>query len=119
MVCSISSCCSLTQPLRSRHKLSNYPNIRSQAFSSDNEKPANIVDANLSVLRERIQQVRKKEKLRNTCGWNYQHCYDQKHRRDAVLSESIGIMGSACGAVGLVFFTGSLFICLVSLLIHL
>ncbi|KAI4313836.1 hypothetical protein L6164_026785 [Bauhinia variegata] len=118
MACTISSFCSSTQAL-GRHKLAKcYPKMRSQAFS-DNGKPANIVDANLSVLRERIQQVRKRERLRYSCGWNYLQKYDQKYKRDSILSESIEIMGSACGAVVLVFLTGSLFICLVSLLVHL
>ncbi|XP_061365015.1 uncharacterized protein LOC133308420 [Gastrolobium bilobum] len=117
MACSLSSLCSLNQAF-CRHKFFQYPKIRSQSFR-DNGKPANIVDANLSVLRERIQQVRKREKLIHTCGWNYKHNYDPKYRRDSMISQAAEIMGLACGAIGLVFLIGSLSICLVSFLVYI
>lgn len=84
-------------------------------------KPDKGVDADLSVLRERIQRLRKKERAMNTCGWNYEHEYEPKNKRPSesdhgVISE---IMGIACGAIGLVFLFGSLCICLVSLLVRL
>lgn len=82
-------------------------------------KPANIVDANMSVLRGRIQQVRKREKLVHTCGWNYKQNYDPKYKRDSMVSESAEIMGLACGAIGFVLLIGSLSICLVSLLVYI
>lgn len=80
-------------------------------------KPANIVDANLSVLRERIEKVRKRERLLHTCGWNYKHNYDHKFKRDSIVSQSTEIMGLACGVIGLVFLIGSLSIYFVSLLV--
>lgn len=87
-------------------------------------KPANnIVDANLSVLRERIQQVRKSERLTHTCGWNYKRDYDH-HRKfkgdnHCIVSQSTEIVGLACGAIGLVFLVGSLSIYLVSLFVYI
>ncbi|KAL2324186.1 hypothetical protein Fmac_023244 [Flemingia macrophylla] len=115
---SLSSFCNLNQAFFRHNKLLQYPKIRSQSFS-DNGKPANIVDANLSVLRERIQQVRKKEMVIETQGWNYKHSYDGKYKRDSVISESAEIIGLACGAFGLVFLIGSLSICLLSLFVYM
>lgn len=84
---------------------------------------ANIVDANLGILRGRIAEVKMKEKLDAWCrlknDWNYQSGYDHKYKRDAMLSESLEIMGFASGALGFVFLSGSLCIWLVSLLVHL
>jgi len=85
-------------------------------------KPAkSSVDANLSVLKEKIQQVRKMERLTltHTCGWNYKLYYDCKCKKDCIVSRSIEIMGLAFSVIGLVFLIGSLSICLVSLLVHL
>ncbi|RDX64399.1 hypothetical protein CR513_57049, partial [Mucuna pruriens] len=116
MACSLSSFCTLNQAF-SRHKLFQYPKIRSQSFS-DNGKRANIVDANLSILRERIEQVRKREERDiHTRGWNYKRSYDHKYKRDCMISESAEIIGLACTVIGLVFLIGSLSICLLSLLV--
>ena len=84
------------------------------------EKPANIVDANLNVLRQRIEEVKRKERF-NACytlksEWCYQSGYDHRHKRDAMLSQSIELFALGTGAIGLVFLIGSLCICLVSLL---
>ncbi|CAK7326688.1 unnamed protein product [Dovyalis caffra] len=60
---------------------------------------ANIVDANLGILRGRIAEVQMKERLDKWCklenGWNYQSGYDHKRKRDAILSESLELMGFA------------------------
>ena len=85
------------------------------------EKPSNIVDANLNVLRHRIEEVKRKERL-NACytiksEWCYQSAgYDHKHKRDAMLLQSIELLALGTGVIGLVFLVGSLSICLVSLL---
>ena len=70
------------------------------------EKPANIVDANLNVLRQRIEEVKRKERF-NACytlksEWCYQSGYDHKHKRDAMLSQSIELFALGTGAIGLV-----------------
>ncbi|RVW17030.1 uncharacterized protein LOC104881607 [Vitis vinifera] len=120
MASSLLSFCSLNKPL-CRPKGQKYSQVRSQSFM-DEGKSANIVDANLRILRERIEEVKKKERL-NTCslqnGWTYQAGYDHKHKRAAILSESIQLIGTVSGALGLVFFSGSFLICLVSILVHL
>ncbi|CAJ1977439.1 unnamed protein product [Sphenostylis stenocarpa] len=99
MASSPSSFCTLNHAF-SCHKPIRYPKIRCQRFS-DNGKRANNVDANLRILRERIDQVRKRERLINTLGWNYKHGYDQKYKRDSMISESAEIIGLSCGAIGL------------------
>ncbi|KAJ7943052.1 TGF-beta-activated kinase 1 and MAP3K7-binding protein like [Quillaja saponaria] len=82
----------------------------------------NIVDSNLSILTERIEEVKKKERHGNTCcgGWNYKRSYDHDmHKKYDILSESAVFMGLASGAIGLVFLSGSICICLFSLLVHI
>ncbi|KAG4907573.1 hypothetical protein AAZX31_20G112600 [Glycine max] len=117
MACSLSSFCTLNQAF-CRHNSIKYPKIRFQSFSDhDNGKRANIVDANLSILRERIQQVRKRESLIHTRGWNYKHSYDHKYKRDSMISQSAEIIGLSCGVIGLVFIFCSLSIFLLSLLV--
>ncbi|KAG6757698.1 hypothetical protein POTOM_038020 [Populus tomentosa] len=117
---------SCSSPPFRRHKeliTSKHPRvIRCQSFREDGTS-ANIVDANLGILRGRIAEVKMKEKTDAWCrlknGWNYQSGYDHKYKRDAMLSESLEIMGFASGALGFVFLSGSLCIWLVSLLVHL
>lgn len=82
------------------------------------EKRANIVDANLRILRERIEQVRKKESLIKRVEWNYKHGYEHKYKKNCMITESAEVIGLACGAIGLVFLLGSLIIFLLSLLIY-
>ncbi|XP_031285236.1 uncharacterized protein LOC116143933 [Pistacia vera] len=122
-------------PSLNKHKPSlklKHPQVRSQNFK-DEGKSADMVEANLSVLRRRIDEVKKKESLslnqqhycgcRHQNGWNYQRVYYDHHLKhkkfiDQMISESIQILGSAIGAVGFVFLTGSFFIFLVSFLVH-
>ncbi|XP_011038699.1 PREDICTED: uncharacterized protein LOC105135501 [Populus euphratica] len=117
------STCS-SPPFRRHKQLITFkdPQVRCQSFREDGTS-ANIVDANLGILRGRIAEVKMKEKLDAWCrlknGWNYQSGYDHKYKRDAMLSESLEIMGFASGALGFVFLSGSLCIWLVSLLVHL
>lgn len=83
---------------------------------------ANIVDANMGVLRERIEEVRVKERLDKCCrlqnGWNYGSGYEHKHKRDDVLAEGLQTICLAGGALGFVFLSGSISMVLVSLLVH-
>ncbi|KAK2977751.1 hypothetical protein RJ640_022614 [Escallonia rubra] len=87
-------------------------------------KGANLVDSNLSVLRERIEAVRRQEmldkgSLRLENGWRYNKCgYDDKRKRYAMLLESMEVVGLATTSLGLVFLIGSLCIFLVSLAVH-
>jgi len=83
------------------------------------ENRANIVDANLRILRERIEQVQKRERVINTVGWNYKHGYDQNYKKDCMITQSAEVIGLACGAIALVFLLGSLTIFLLSLLLYM
>ncbi|KAJ4821890.1 hypothetical protein Tsubulata_048539 [Turnera subulata] len=125
----LSAFCSLSFP-PCRHKQHKYPRIRSQRFSDDGAS-ASIVDANLGILRRRIEEARMKERLDTWCrlknynnGWNYQYSGDDidhdRQKRDAelVMSGCLELMGSIGGAFGFVFLSGSLFIFLVSVLVH-
>ncbi|CAL5396670.1 unnamed protein product [Camellia sinensis] len=99
------------------------PRVRSQSFH-DEGNSENIVDANLSVLREKIREVRKKERLENMCcshenGWNYKTGYDKNHKSHEMLSESIELLGLVSSSLGLVFLSGSFCIFLVSFVVHL
>lgn len=84
-----------------------------------------IVDANLRVLKERIEEVRIKERLERCCstsekyGWNYApHCYNYKHKREASLSNYIQLLGWVGGTSGLVILSGTAILSLVSLIVH-
>lgn len=92
-------------------------------LSITGNSPANIVDSNMSVLRERIKEVGKKEWLEYENGWNYKSVgyeYDyNKHKRHAMVVESLKLFGLVTSAFGLVFLSGSLCIFLVSFVVHL
>ncbi|XP_028757777.1 uncharacterized protein LOC114716874 [Neltuma alba] len=121
MAYSFSSLCCFNQVLSWHKIMFQYPKMRSQSFR-DNE---NSVDANMSVLRERIGRIRKRERLVDRCGWNYKNeVYGEKFERSsnhhqAFISEFAELMAITCGSIGLVFLTGSLCIFLVSLLVFI
>lgn len=81
-----------------------------------------MVDANLSILRERIEELRRKERLNLSynvkSGWNYPSVYNHNYRlkRDAIVSESVELVGIISGTLGLVFLSGSLSLWVASLL---
>ncbi|XP_050221029.1 uncharacterized protein LOC126671308 [Mercurialis annua] len=119
----LSSSYTLCLPCYSKFK---YPlHIRSQTFNHDG-RSAKMVDANIGVLRERMAEMRMKERLENCCrnfqnGWDYQiygYNYDQ-YKRVSMVCESLKIISSAGSALVFVFLSGSFFIFLVSILIHL
>lgn len=93
-------------------------------LSITGNSPGNIVDSNMSVMRERIREVRKKEWLEYENGWNYKSLgyeYDDynEHKRHAMVVESLELFGLVTSAFGLVFLSGSLCIFLVSFVVHL
>ncbi|KAL5553370.1 hypothetical protein UlMin_040771 [Ulmus minor] len=123
MAYSLPSFCSLNLPF-CRHKiLIKHTQVRSQLFR-DEGKSANIVDGNLSILKDRIQKVKTMERL-EAClmmknGWNYGNSYDDdKHKRHAFACESLELIGLTSGTIGLVFLFGTLCISLVSLIVKL
>ncbi|KAG5528068.1 hypothetical protein RHGRI_028864 [Rhododendron griersonianum] len=96
--------------------------IRAQGFR-DEDRPGSI-DGNMSILRERIEAVRIKERLERCCrkenGLNYAAGYDYKHKRSADSSQFFEILfGMVFGTFILAIVTGILCLWLVSLLIHL
>ncbi|XP_037495697.1 uncharacterized protein LOC119370847 [Jatropha curcas] len=125
MASSLPFSCSFKLPCFCRLKELKYLQVRSQSFSDDGTS-ANIVDSNMGTLRERIAQVRVKDRLEKCCsleslqnGWNYESGYNNKHKRYSLLCEGFEIVSFAGTALGFVFLSGSLCLCLVSLLLHL
>ncbi|GAB4828797.1 hypothetical protein Ancab_018458 [Ancistrocladus abbreviatus] len=107
-----------------RHKavLINYSQVRCHGSPDQGQgKEASIVDKNLKVLKERIEEVRKKEELklqRRTAGWSYQsieYDHSSKEGRNAALCETIELVSVVTGAFLSVFLVGSFCIFFVSL----
>ncbi|KAI8534518.1 hypothetical protein RHMOL_Rhmol10G0096200 [Rhododendron molle] len=92
--------------------------IRAQGFRDEGKSG---IDANMSILRERIKEVRMKERLERCCrsenGWNYAAGYNSKHKMDT--SKFFETFGMVFGTFGLTIGTGTLCLCLFSLLVHL
>jgi len=89
-------------------------------------RSTDIVDANLNVLKERIEMVKVKERFEKCCkcqhGWNYVPLSINDHKktkRDKELRSFIQLIGLVFGTIGLTSFAGTFFLCLVSLLAHL
>ncbi|XP_058740039.1 uncharacterized protein LOC131626941 [Vicia villosa] len=100
--------------------------IKVQNYHQDEGRSTDMVDANLIVLKERIEMVKVKERLERCCksqhGWNYVPLSINDHRknkRDKELRSLIELIGLVCGTIGFTSFVGTLFLCLVSLLVHL
>lgn len=92
-------------------------------------KSVNIVDANMSLLRERIEEVRMHERLKSYCrggegsnytsGWNYTSGYDSKLKNEKKLSDTLEVAGLIAGTFGFTFLSGTLCLCLLSIFVHL
>ncbi|KAI5559339.1 hypothetical protein BDE02_17G103300 [Populus trichocarpa] len=100
--------------------------VRAQRFGDEAGKSSNNVDANLSVLRERIEEVKIRERLERGCrceyGWNYETGYNNKLRKEVGLQyhhHFVDLVGLVCGTIGFTFIAGALFLSLVSLFVHL
>ena len=93
-----------------------------------------IVDANLSILRARMNEIIVKERLERCCktdhyGWNYAapgsaasdkgYYYRLKRERDQPLAQLLELVTIVGGTLGFTFFSGTLFLCVASLLVHL
>ncbi|KAL7221590.1 hypothetical protein ACSBR1_023530 [Camellia fascicularis] len=99
------------------------PSLEFRAQSCRDEgRSSNIVDANLRVLRERIEEVRMKERLERCCtsenGWNYAPCYESKTKSSSESSHFFELFGLFTVNFGLTIVTATLCLCLVSLLVH-
>ncbi|KAJ4847533.1 hypothetical protein Tsubulata_003960 [Turnera subulata] len=97
--------------------------VRAQKCRDEGRSKNDIVEANMSVLTARIEEVRIKERLERCCrcdyGWNYAPEYNSKLKREKEVAEFLDLVGLVCGTVGFTWLGGSLFLCLVSLIVHL
>nr|XP_009761502.1 PREDICTED: uncharacterized protein LOC104213669 [Nicotiana sylvestris]XP_016472390.1 PREDICTED: uncharacterized protein LOC107794417 [Nicotiana tabacum] len=110
---------------RIRQKL---PQIRGHSYR-DEGKSRHVVDANLQVLKERMEEVKMKERLERclVCeqGWNYTattaSLYLQKKRKKELdyISQCVQLFCMVGGTIGFTILGSSLCLYLTSLLIHL
>ncbi|XP_038990926.1 uncharacterized protein LOC120113936 [Hibiscus syriacus] len=116
------SSCAIVSPSFKHYNRQPFQVIRAQSCR-DGGRSSNGVDANLRVLRKRIEQVKMKEELERCCrckyGWNYGVGYNyNKLKRDKERSELFEILGLVGATIAFTFLTGTLFLCLVSLFVH-
>lgn len=85
-----------------------------------------MVDGNLGILKERIEEVRNKERVeRCICstndeqGWNYAPGYNHKYKKETMLTQCFDLVGLIAGTVGLTILGGSFLLLLISLILHL
>ncbi|GKV47138.1 hypothetical protein SLEP1_g54059 [Rubroshorea leprosula] len=97
-----------------------------RAQSNRDEAPgrsSKLVDENLSVLRERLEKAKGKEKLercyRREYGWNYASGYNYKLKRDAQMLELFELVRVILGTLGFTFLSGTALLFLVSILVHM
>ncbi|KAK6125404.1 hypothetical protein DH2020_040873 [Rehmannia glutinosa] len=96
--------------------------VRAQSYR-DEGRSNNIVDSNLHVLRERIEQIKNKERLERCCvsepGWNYaslELSYEAKREKE--LLQFLQIVHIAGGTLGLTILSCTFCLCVMSLLVH-
>lgn len=120
MALSCSSLCISKNPYFSLRLKVQLPQARSHNFP-DEGKASNAVDANMSVLRNRMERVRMRERVSTSYkvegyGWNYKSSrYDVVQKKHMfVLSSLLQLASIVCTTIGFVFLTGSLCIFLIS-----
>ncbi|MBA0847005.1 hypothetical protein Goshw_011043 [Gossypium schwendimanii] len=84
----------------------------------------NNVDANLGVLRERIEKIKMKKKLERCyeCklyGWSYGSRYKYKVKREMEISQLFEVVSLGASTLAFTFLTATLCLSLVSLFVHL
>nr|XP_009783583.1 PREDICTED: uncharacterized protein LOC104232157 [Nicotiana sylvestris] len=106
-------------------KVQNYRIIMSRSFHSEGNSANINVDSHLNTLRQRIEQLRKKEKLNTVynrhenIGWNYISDYNDKHKKYCLILQLAELAGLAGSNIGFVVLSGSFCIFLVSLIAHM
>ncbi|XP_055805826.1 uncharacterized protein LOC129874553 [Solanum dulcamara] len=102
------------------------PKIRAQSYRDEGKSSKHVVDANLQVLKERIEEVKMKERLEKclVCeqGWNYTPTnaklyYDKKHKKQ--MDEFVELFWMVGGTIGFTILGCTLCLYLTSLLIRL
>ncbi|KAL5811713.1 hypothetical protein ACOSQ3_026663 [Xanthoceras sorbifolium] len=124
----------IKQPsLKRNYHQHSFLQVKAQQSFRDEGRLNGMVDANLSVLRERIEEVKLKEGLERCCssrceknGWNYASGYDEyynykkKHtKKDQFGREFLQLVGLVGGTIGFTCLSGTLFLCLLSIFVHL
>ncbi|GLU21581.1 hypothetical protein SLE2022_377130 [Rubroshorea leprosula] len=103
----------LTRPIPRKRT---YLKFSSRSFQEDDQgKSDDIVGESMSILRERIEEVKKKEKEWNNLSYLY---HGHNHKRANMMHDSLEIVGFAVCTLGLVSLSGSICIFLVFFLVH-
>ncbi|GLT28851.1 hypothetical protein SLA2020_037550 [Shorea laevis] len=96
--------------------------IRAQS-NRDEGRSSKPVDENLSVLRERMEKVKVKEKLkrcyRREYVWNYAAGYNYKHKREAQMLALFELVRVILGSLGFIFLIGTALLFLAYILVHM
>uniref|UniRef100_A0A7N0TL18 Uncharacterized protein n=1 Tax=Kalanchoe fedtschenkoi TaxID=63787 RepID=A0A7N0TL18_KALFE len=125
----------LNRPLLLKLKPTKYPHVRSHSFRDEfpEGKATNKVDANLHVLKQRMEELSVRERSNNrhqqhhAAGWAYKSYnytisgYKGKGNNSdfrIIMSEFTELLGQMGVTFALVFLSGFLGICLASLLIR-
>ncbi|KAK6151037.1 hypothetical protein DH2020_015969 [Rehmannia glutinosa] len=98
--------------------------VRAQSYKDEGRPNNNIVDSNLHLLREKIEDIKNKERLercfRVEPGWNYARAeISYKAKREKKLVEFVQLVGMAGGTLGLTILGCTFFLCIISLVLHL
>ncbi|XP_031096335.1 uncharacterized protein LOC116000395 [Ipomoea triloba] len=101
--------------------------IRARSYRSEEGRGGPIRDANLRVLRERIEEVRVKERLERCLesefGWNYNIaindcCKHTRKKKMAAMSALLQLVCNVGGNIGLTILGCSFCLYLTSIFIH-
>ncbi|CAA2994196.1 uncharacterized protein LOC111366464 [Olea europaea var. sylvestris] len=114
--------CGAVLPCKKTRVSRSFPAVRAQCFR-DEGRSSSIVDANLRVLRDRMEEVRIKERLERCCvaeqGWNYVPTYTYRRKRDEESVQFLQLIGMVGGTFGLTIFSGTFCLYIISLLVHM
>ncbi|KAF5737842.1 hypothetical protein HS088_TW13G00733 [Tripterygium wilfordii] len=116
---------SVTKPISLKKRKFQALPARAQSFRNEGRSGNNMVDANMSVLRQKIEEVKMKERLERCCGreigWN-NHNYNISKREDeeeeGLWQELVELVGIVGGTIGITIVTGTAFLFLFSFLLH-
>ncbi|KAK4393576.1 hypothetical protein Sango_1828400 [Sesamum angolense] len=97
--------------------------LRAQYYDGEG-RSRNMVDENLRVLRERIEDVKNRERLERCCvaepGWNYTPIHKNyiEPKRDGISRRFLQLVGTVGGTFGLTLLSCSFCLYAISLLLH-
>ncbi|XP_019182596.1 PREDICTED: uncharacterized protein LOC109177635 [Ipomoea nil] len=96
--------------------------IRARTYRSEEGRGGHIGDANLRVLRERIEEVRVKERLERCLecefGWNYNIAINDCDKKMAAMSALLQLVCNVGGTIGFTILGCSFCLYLTSIFIH-